>query len=160
MTRDARGTARDRTRASVVRTGHTLVEMVVTLAIVGIMAATVAPALRVARDDDARRGTRAVVALLEAARATAATRGVAVTLVVDVSTLRAWVTPGDGAPTIDAGTIDLGDAGTLQARARRARWTFMPTGAAFGDAIVVSDAGRAVRIAVDPWTGEVHAEPW
>lgn len=157
MTRPARGTARVRADA---RAGHTLAEMVAALAIIGIVATAVAPALRPARDDGATRATRAVVALLDSARATAMRRGTVVTVVVDAVANRAWVATGADEMPTDARAIDVGERGTLDAAGRRARWVFTPAGMAFGDALVVRDGARAVRIRVDTWTGEPHAEPW
>jgi len=159
VTRRPRGTAR-------VRPGHTLVEMVAALAIIGIAASAVAPAwrgARDARDDDAGRAARSVVRLLEGARATAARRGEVVTLAIDATSARAWLTTGDGMP-VDAGAVDLGAAGVLATiapatDAGRARFVFTPAGMAFGDALVVRDGVRALRVHVDPWTGEAHVEP-
>ena len=152
------------------RTGHTLTEMLVVLAILGVMAGAVVPVMRDTREEDAvAQAARVLVELLNHSRASAANRGVVVTLVVDPATGRAWTSEGDDAALVpDSSTTPLaeslararhaGAAVTIAAGVPRARWTFAPSGLAFGDAVVVHDPTHAVLIAVDRWTGEVYAQ--
>jgi len=151
------------------RTGHTLTEMLVVLAILGVMAGAVVPVMRNARDEDGVAQTaRVLVELMNHSRASAADRGVVITLVVDPATGRAWTSEGDDAALVpDSLTAPLAEslararhAGapvTITAAAPRARWTFAPSGLAFGDPILVRDPTHAVLVTVDRWTGEVHA---
>lgn len=152
------------------RSGHTLTEMLVVLAILGVMAAAVVPVVRDARDEAGVAQTaRVLVELLNHSRTSAADRGVVITLVVDPATGRAWTSEGDDAALVpDSLTTPLaeslararhaGAAVTIAATAPRARWTFAPSGLAFGDPVLVHDPTHALLVTVDRWTGEVHAQ--
>ena len=153
------------------RAGHTLTEMLVALAILGVSLGAVVPALVSARGEDGvMRTSRALTELLHHTRARAADLGVVVTLVVDPASGRAWIGEGSDAPLVqDSMAVSLvavladarkaGDAVTIAADRARVRWTFTPSGLAFGGPVVVYDATHSVIVGVDRWTGEVHAQP-
>lgn len=153
------------------RAGHTLTEMLVALAILGVSAGAVVPALVSARSESGvTRASRALVELLHHTRARAADLGVVVTLVVDPGSGRGWIAEGSDAPLVqDSMAVSLvavladarkaGDVVTIAADRARARWTFTPSGLAFGGPVVVYDATHSVIVGVDRWTGEVHAQP-
>ena len=152
------------------RSGHTLTEMLVLLAILGVMAGAVVPVMRDARDENGVAHTaRVLVELLNHSRASAADRGVVITLILDPGTGRTWTSEGDDAALVSSSlTTPLADslararhagvAVTIAADAPRARWTFAPSGLAFGDPVLVHDPTHAVLVTVDRWTGEVHAQ--
>ena len=151
-----------RSRARTPR-GRTLAEMLVVLAVLGAMAASVAPALRASRDDrGAGRVARALHARLQSARATAARRTLAVTVVLDPATGRLWGAVGADAPLV-ADSLSreplADDAVAIVAGGSRARWTFLPAGGAFGDDVLVRDARDAFVVSVDPWTGAPRVTP-
>jgi prepilin-type N-terminal cleavage/methylation domain-containing protein len=137
--------------------GLTLIEMVVTLAILATAAAVVAPAL-------ARRATveetpaDAMVALLNDVRRTAMEQSSAATLLLDPATGRyqADLTAVNGARTLATGTVDLG-GGTLQARGPRVRVVFRPDGSATEERLTLVTPEHRITVTVDPWTGAVRA---
>lgn len=153
------------------RRAHTLTEMLVALAILGIMGGVVVPTLLPSRDeDDVIRTARTLVELLHRSRASAAESGRPVTLTVDPATGRAWVSVGDDAPVLENLEAEsltesltrarhAGSAVAIAAAESRVRWTFAPSGLAFGEPVLVHDATRAVVVGVDRWTGEPYATP-
>lgn len=153
------------------RAGHTLTEMLVALAILGVSVGAVVPALVSAREEDgATRASRALAELLHHTRARAADLGVVVTLVIDPASGRSWTAEGSDAPLVkDSMAVSLvavlaearsaGEVVGIASDRARVRWTFTPSGPAFGTPVVVYDATYSVVIGVDRWTGEVHAQP-
>lgn len=140
--------------------GHTLIELTVVIAVIGLMAGVAVPALRGAREPDgARRAAGELAALLRRARAEAVQRGAVVTVVLDPQAARAWVAVGDAdAAPLREDSLAVGAAVALDAAAPRVTYTFLPTGTAFAEPVLVRDAGSAVLVRVDPWTGEPYAE--
>ena len=148
------------------RRGRTLVEMLVVLTLLGGMAAIVAPALRAVTDDGegADRAARALADRLRRARADAAGRSVAVTLVLDPVSGRTWQATGDDAPMVALAPLPLRAPDgrttvTIAAGEPRARWTFLPSGVAYGAPVVVRDAAVALVVDVDPSTGAPRVGP-
>ena len=143
--------------------GRTLAEMLVVLALLGAMAAVVAPALPAARDErGAARVARTLHARLQAARTTAARRALVVTVVLDPATGRLWEAVGPGAPLAAAAASPAAladDAVAIVAGGPRATWTFLPAGGAFGDDVLVRDGRDAFVVSVDPWTGAPRVAP-
>ena len=142
--------------------GRTLAEMLVVLALLGVMAAVVAPALPAARDDrGAARAARSLLVRLQAARTTAARRALVVTVVLDPATGRLWEAAGAGAPLAASPSPESlpDDAVAIVAAGPRARWTFLPAGGAFGDDVLVRDGRDAFVVSVDPWTGAPRVAP-
>ena len=153
------------------RRAHTLTEMLVVLAILGVMAGAVVPVLLASRDEDeVTRTARTLVELLQRSRASAAELGATVTLVVDPATGRAWMSAGDDAPLVEYVAAEslaeslsrsrhAGRTVAIVAEGPRVRWTFAPSGLAFGQSVLIHDPMRGVVVGVDRWTGEVYATP-
>ncbi|HEU5185071.1 MAG TPA: type II secretion system protein [Gemmatimonadaceae bacterium] len=151
--------------------GHTLTEMLVALAILGVSLGAVVPALVSARGEDGvTRASRTLAELLHHTRARAADLGVVVTLVVDPASGRGWIAEGSDAPLVqDSMAVSLvavladarnaGEVVGIASDRARVRWTFTPSGLAFGEPVVVYDATHSVIVGVNRWTGEVHAQP-
>lgn len=144
------------------RRGHTLWEMVVVLLLLGAIAALVAPAvgtLRPSRDDEVSRTTEVLLQLLAQARRTALERGQTIDVVVDPAGARAWIIARDNDAVRLAGAVSLAvDArAVVAAGTPRARFTFTPTGLATGGPITIVGARESREIAVDAWSGEIHA---
>lgn len=156
-----------RTDGRRVRTrGRTLVEMLVVLTLLGTMAAAVAPALRATSDDEdgAGRAARTLAERLRRARADAAARSAAVTLVLDPASGRTWQATGDDAPLLALAPLPLRAPDgrttvTIAAAEARARWTFLPSGVAYGGPVVVRDAAAAIVVDLDPATGAPRVGP-
>ncbi len=151
------------------RDGFTLVELIVVMLILTLVAGVTVPALLAGRepDDDMTGAVRRVEELFRLARDSAIRGGTAVTVVMDSATNLVWLVPdqapeaGDGSGGItllDEGTaLDLPATVEVLLGQTRARFTFLPTGATIGDSLVISHAGTAVRLTLDPWTGDVIA---
>src|SRR5881394_3898609 len=108
------------------RRGVTLMEMMVVLALMGIMAAAVAPAfLNDARGNDLRDGAATVQRLLDRARVTARVTGHRVTVTFDASNARYWIDE----PAL-TGAIALPGGATIWSDRPRAHVTFQPSGPA------------------------------
>jgi len=139
-----------------VKRGFTLVEVVVVIAILGITAAAVVPALaRATTEDDLTRGARALGDVLDAARSRALerTRSVSVTLVPETG--RYWVSA--GAEPLDSGILGLDPGVRLQSPAPRPSFRFDPLGTADGDSVLLVGPSGARALSLDRWTGALRA---
>lgn len=156
--------------------GLTLIELLVTLSILALVAAVVAPALaRRAPADDLTRAAAEVRAVLTHARQTALANGATVTLMIDPVNARYWIEPADASTeqTSDASSrlraratdasppdsIALPPGVQIVATAPRVQYVFSPTGPAFGEPVTLVHEGRSVRVALDPWTGSPRVQP-
>lgn len=139
------------------RRGFTLVEVVVVIAILGITAAAVVPALaRVATEDDLTAATRQLETVFASARGQAVERATSVGVTLVPETGRYWTTPVDGA-VLDSGRLTFPAGVRLQSRASRPTFRFDPLGTADGDSLVLVGTSGARAITVDHWTGELNA---
>jgi type II secretion system protein H len=142
------------------RAGFTLVEVVVVLAIIGIIAAVTAPAFVSARVGsepltDAAVETRRV---LERARSTALARGAAVVVTIDRRTARYRVDleNADGRELIADSAIALAPTVSIGVASRQLRLRIEPTGTTWGDSVVLTSRGRAAIVSADRWSGEIR----
>ena len=142
------------------RAGFTLVEVIVVLAILGVMAAVTVPAIRDLRSTDALdHATSVTTTLLARARQTAVERGTPVRVVVDPLGRRYWVRalqPGAAPDSVLADTLDIASDVSLDATATRLAVTFAPSGEAVGDVITLRWRGRAAAVTTDLWTGDAR----
>jgi type II secretion system protein H len=142
--------------------GFTLTELVVVLALLGIVAASSVPALRnLAPDNDVSRGAHEMLRLLQTARATALQQGVPIVLRIDPVRRRYVMetASSDSVTTVAHGAVPLSPSIALSSRGPGVRITFHRLGTAEPDSMTVSgDQGSAV-IAVDHWTGEPYVRP-
>jgi type II secretion system protein H len=141
--------------------GFTLVEILVVIAILGITAAAVVPALaRATTEDDVTRAARAFERVAVAARTTALERATPVDLTLVPESGRYWVRLLDeGGAAIDSGTIVLEHGTRLRSPVPRPRIRFGPLGTADGDSLIVLGASGAQALVLDRWTGGIRVEP-
>ena len=138
--------------------GFTLVEILVVLAILGITAAAVVPALaRATAEDDVTRTVRDVERVLLLARTRALEQATRVDITIVPEQGRYWIRSADGEP-IDSGTIALVGASRLYSENARPRFRFSPAGIIDADPLAVLGTGGARAISIDRWTGAVHVD--
>jgi len=142
------------------RAGFTLVEMVVVIAILGVVAGVSVPAIRDRRAaDPLAQGASEISGLLARARQTAVERAATIRVSVDPASRRYKVrTLSTGAPSDSVATdsLAIADGVTLDGGDRRLTVTFMPTGEARGDTLTLRWQGRVAAVIVDQWTGDAR----
>ena len=139
--------------------GFTLVEILVVLAILGITAAAVVPALaRATEEDDVTRATRDVERILVAGRTAALERAAHVDVTFIPALGKYWTRTRDG-NTLDSGTVALAGTSRLQSFVDRPRFQFGPAGTVDGDSLVVLGSAGARALVIDRWTGAIRVEP-
>ena len=131
------------------RHGVTLIELVVVLALMGIIAGVVTPAFRsaTASDDSTVAQLGAVV---RAARARSIERAAVVTLTIDPATGRFWIDHPD-----TTGAIVMSAQSSLTG-ADRVHFRFRPTGEVAADPLSITEAGVVRAVRADRWTGKVE----
>jgi prepilin-type N-terminal cleavage/methylation domain-containing protein len=143
--------------------GFTLVEMLVVLMMIGVMAMTVAPALRRPDERGASPSADALAAAMARARLQAVTRAVPVSVDVDLAAglWAAVAHPADRpVDTTDAGVLPLSSDTRLSGGdGRTAQVAFDGLGRARADRLAVRDAEGTQEIVVDAWTGAARVRP-
>jgi len=142
------------------RRGFTLWEMSIVLAVMAVSALIVIPRLTSFGDDPPEQTGDAIVTILRDARRAAIERSQTVTVRVDPVTgaYRADSTGIAGTGLLAEGTLDLGTWQTLETQLARLVYAFRPSGAAFGDTVLVRGSDGAVLISVDSWSGVAVAD--
>lgn len=138
--------------------GHTLWEVLLVLAILGIVTALAAPAVRLgpAPSSDLPQARRELVALIEQARLLALQRGTSVDIRVDPSTGQAWVFAAEGDTLRLIATSMLTHLSAVEVLAGaepRLRYAIAPDGQTFGRNVVLRGLDGLERISPDPWMG-------
>ena len=128
------------------RPGMTVIELVVVLALIGIMASVVAPGLvSLDRSEAARTTVDRIDALIRLGRTAAIERAQRVELTIDPATGRFWFDVPDS-----SGAIALPEGSTLVSRAKRVHVRFEPNGdASIDDALFVRHGQTTVGVVVD-----------
>lgn len=141
------------------RRGFTLMELAIVLAVMGVAATLVVPALGRLGRDKPRRSEDQFMALLHDARKSAIDHNALVTLRVDPLTgrYRADTTTSLGSGLFVEGKLELGVEETLVTPLARLTYIFRPTGAVFGDSVLVRGSEATVLVGVDPWSGVAYA---
>ena len=145
------------------RRAFTLAELIVTLAILGIVAAVTGPAIaRLGRETNPAVAASAWLNVMRSARASALETSAPVTLTLDPATGHWWasqLTAGESRPLGEGGLL-LGAGAAISANSPRPQWVFAPTGGAAGDSVVAHERDGSQRVlSADPWTGEPRADP-
>jgi type II secretion system protein H len=139
--------------------GFTLVEVVVVLAILGIVTAVTVPSLvKLGRQDDLTDSANAVAAVLRNARMAALVRAISVSAVIDPAGRKYLVSAeSDEAPVILAqGTLHLAPEVRLVIDRLRVRFSFGPLGSGDPDSVTVIGAEGTAIVGVTRWSGEVY----
>jgi prepilin-type N-terminal cleavage/methylation domain-containing protein len=142
------------------RRGYTLWELTMVLLVLAIAATLAVPAFSDLGRDPAPTGADAMLGLLKDARKAAIDFNANVTLRLDPETLRYELDTSSvkGYGVLAAGTLDIGMSRTLVTDLPRLQYVFRPTGAAFGDTVVVRGGPQPLTIRIDPWSGVAHAD--
>lgn len=142
-------------RRARLRSGFTLIEVVVVLLIVAVATAAVVPALRgPPRDDEMTAAARQLDDLFRLARDSALRGGGRVTVAIDSTSSRVWLFAGSDISLAGAGAqLELPPGVRIELSRARAEFEFMPGGAAFGDSLVLRSGATDALVTIDPWTG-------
>jgi len=143
-----------RRRPSSARAGFTLVELLVVMAILGLVLSLVVMARPRAATLRLDATARAMAATLRAARADAMLHGTEARVVID-GEARTYGPPGDPRPLPADVAIEVGVASSERDRAGGA-FRFFPDGRSSGGAVTLVTQGHTVLVAVDWLTGQ----PW
>jgi prepilin-type N-terminal cleavage/methylation domain-containing protein len=139
--------------------GFTLWEIATVMLIMAIAATLAAPAYVRFGQDREQTSADLLLKLLHDTRAIAIARAVDATLLIDPKTghYRVDTTSSFGAGRVAEDTLRFGATEGLETDLARLRYVFRPTGAAFGDSVLVRgrDSTRLVR--VDTWSGVANA---
>lgn len=130
------------------------------LLVLAIAATIAVPAFTGFGRDPEPTGADAMLGLLKDARKAAIAFNANVTLRIDPATLRYELDTSSvsGYGVLAAGTLDLGLSRTLVTDLPRLQYVFRPTGAAFGDTVVVRGGPLPQTIRIDPWSGVARAD--
>jgi prepilin-type N-terminal cleavage/methylation domain-containing protein len=143
--------------------GFSLVEVVIVLAILGIIGAVTAPALaRVGRQDAVTNSAGEVVRVLRSARMAALERAAPVSVIIEPASGKYLVTTDadDSRLTLAEGTLALAPGVRLASYGPcpRLRFAFSRLGSAAADSMTVTGDGGSAVIKVDRWSGELRAD--
>jgi type II secretion system protein H len=139
--------------------GFTLVEVVVVLAILGIVTAVTVPSLvKLGRQDNLTDSANAVAGVLRNARMAALVRAISVSAVIDPAGRKYLVSAeSDEAPVILAqGTLHLAPEVRLGTDRPRVRFSFGPLGLGDPDSVTIIGAEGTAIVGVKRWSGEVY----
>ncbi len=137
------------------RRGFTLWEMTIVFAIMAVTALIVAPQWMRLGDAPAAATGQPILDALRDARRLAITAHQVVALRIDPASGRYRVdTSGvSGTGLYVEGSLELGALESMESDRPRVQYIFRPTGATYGDTVIVRSANGSVLIAVDPWSG-------
>jgi general secretion pathway protein H len=139
------------------RVGFTLLELVVVIAILGVMFAVAIPSFINRSRDNESDAAVLITLLLERARNTAAERGRATRVTIAPSVARAWVHFGESDSAPDSAiTLTLLAGTTLSSTTPRVEFTFEPSGRSRGGQLLIDANGTRTAITVDPSSGDVR----
>lgn len=142
------------------RRGFTLWEMAMVLVVLAVLTAIAVPAFVTFGEGRERTSTELLVDLINDSRRVAIRHNVMATLTLDPESghyrLDTVGTNGLGIAREDS--LPLGMSERLETTLPRLRYLFRPTGAAFGDSVVVHATDSTRLVTVDRWSGVAHAQ--
>ena len=138
------------------RSGFTLMEVLVVLAVITVASAVTVPRLLDATRDDLYLATQEVVRVVNDAHDRATRSGHRTILTIDPASGRYWIDDGDFR-TLASDTLQLPETVRIERNRLRLRFAFLPAGGATADTIALTAMNGARRVTVDIWTGDVRA---
>ena len=141
------------------RAGFTLWEIATVMLIMAIVATLTAPAYVKLGEERDKTSVDVLIKLLRDTRALAIERTVEATLIIDPETghFRVDTTSTFGSGRVAEDTLRFAASEGLQSDLPRLRYVFRPTGAAFGDSVLVRGSDSTRVVIVDTWSGMAHA---
>ena len=141
------------------RRGFTLWEIATVLLIIAIVASLTAPAFVKLGDERDKTSEDILVKLLRDTRTLAIEHAVEATLLIDPENghYRVDTTSSFGSGRVVEDTLHFAAADKLESSLPRLRYVFRPTGAAFGDSVIVRGSDSTRVLIMDPWSGMPHA---
>lgn len=139
--------------------GFTLVEVIVVIAILGIISATVVPAYRnLTYSDDLTEVSGRISAVLRNTRNAALSSATDLTLLADPGSGRYWVfaDSGEASQGIEASWA-VAEGITVSSSTPRPRFTFRRNGQVESDSLLLRAGASTTVITVNTWSGEVEA---
>jgi prepilin-type N-terminal cleavage/methylation domain-containing protein len=141
------------------RRGFTLWEIATVLLIIAIVASLTAPAFARLGEERPETSEDALVKLLRDTRTLAIEHSVEARLLVDPKTghYRVDTTSSFGSGRVKEDTLRFAATEGLESELPRLRYVFRPSGAGFGDSVLVRGADSTRVLFVDTWSGMPHA---
>jgi prepilin-type N-terminal cleavage/methylation domain-containing protein len=138
------------------RPGFTLWEMSIVLAISAVAALLVVPAWTNLGENKPPEAGSAVTQLLRDARRVAIGQRLVVAVRVDPATglYRVDTTGVAGTGLLAEGSLEIGALESLETDLSRLTYVFRPSGAAWGDSVVIRGSEQTLVVHVNPWSGE------
>jgi general secretion pathway protein H len=138
------------------RGGFTLIEMIVVLMILAVATAVTVPALRAPPvEDDFTIAMKRVDDMFRFARDSSVRAGLPLTIAIDSATGNVWLLSDEDSSSgvAEGEPLDLPVGFSIELTKARARFRFLPSGAAFADSLTLRSNGATRIISVDPWSG-------
>jgi prepilin-type N-terminal cleavage/methylation domain-containing protein len=141
------------------RRAFTLWEIATVLLIIAIVASLTAPAFASLGEERPKTSEDALVKLLHDTRALAIEHSVEASLLVDPKNghYRVDTTSSFGSGRVAEDTLRFAATEGLESNLPRLRYVFRPSGAGFGDSVVVRGADSTRVLIIDTWSGMPHA---
>lgn len=146
-------------RRTRMRPGFTLWEMAMVMAILAILTSLAAPAFARFGADRPRTSTDLLMDVINNSRNVAVRNNVMATLTLDPQTghFRLDTVGVNGLGVVAEDTLQLAVSERLETDLPRLRYMFRPTGATFGDTVIVHGTDAVRVVSVDQWSGVANA---
>lgn len=129
------------------------------MVILAVLTSIAVPALVSFGEDRPRSSTEQLLDLVNDSRRVAIRHNVMATLIIDPESghYRVDTVGSNGLGLVVEDTLDIGASELLDTELPRLRYMFRPTGAAFGDTVVIRGMDSTRLLTVDRWSGVANA---